>query len=301
MISKLSSRPAVYNLGTLMTGILYVVATPIGNLKDITLRAIEIMRQVDLIAAEDTRHSKRLLQEYDITANMISLHEHNEREQMSYLLQQIQAGRSIALISDAGTPLISDPGFPLIRAARAEGINIVPVPGPCAAITALSVAGLPADHFIFEGFLPTKTQARCHRLQTMQYEQRTIIFYESVHRIVECLQDMQTVFGNARRIILARELTKTYETFMDGTLEEVCQQVIQNSDQRRGEFVLILEGYHIADDDGLTPEAKRILSVLMEELPIKQAVQLAAKITECRKNFLYDHALTMQKQQESKK
>jgi 16S rRNA (cytidine1402-2'-O)-methyltransferase len=279
-----------------MTGILYVIATPIGNLKDITLRALDILREVDLIAAEDTRHSKRLLQEYNIEKNMISLHEHNEREQIAHLLQLLQSGRKIALISDAGTPLISDPGFPLIRAVREAGLKIMPVPGACAAIAALSVAGLPADHFIFEGFLPAKTMARCHRLQTLQYEHRTIIFYESVHRIVECLQDMLTTFGATRRIVLARELTKTYETFIDGNIEQVLHQVMHDSHQQKGEFVLVVEGYHVPADDALTPEAKRIIKLLLDDLPVKQAVQLAAKITECRKNFLYDYALSLQNQ-----
>ncbi|MFN7096940.1 MAG: 16S rRNA (cytidine(1402)-2'-O)-methyltransferase [Gammaproteobacteria bacterium] len=278
-----------------MIGTLYVVATPIGNLKDITLRAIEMLRTVDLIAAEDTRHSKRLLQEYDITKEMISLHEHNEHEQIHRIIQQLQSGSQIALVSDAGTPLISDPGFPLIRAARAAGIKVVPIPGPCAAITALSAAGLPADHFIFEGFLPAKTQARCNRLSHLQYEHRTIIFYESVHRIAECLQDLLTVFGKTRRLVLARELTKTYETFLDGTIEYVLQQIEQDSNQQRGEFVLILQGYQIQENDGINPEAIRILRLLMEELPMKQAVQLTAKLTECRKNILYDYAVDKMK------
>lgn len=277
-----------------MTGILYVIATPIGNLKDITLRAVDTLRDVDLIAAEDTRHSRRLLEEYSIEKDMVSLHEYNEREQVPYLVNLLKSGRQVALISDAGTPLISDPGFPLIRAVREAGLKVVPVPGPCAAIAALSVAGLSADHFIFEGFLPAKTIARCHRLTHLLYESRTIIFYESVHRIVDCLHDMLKVLGPARRIVLARELTKNYETFIDGNLEYVLQRVINDNNQQKGEFVLVLEGYHASDEDALTPEAKRIIQLLLDELPVKQAAQLAAKITECRKNILYDYALSLQ-------
>ncbi|NNM59710.1 MAG: 16S rRNA (cytidine(1402)-2'-O)-methyltransferase [Legionellales bacterium] len=280
------------------TGILYIVATPIGNLKDITLRALDTLREVDLIAAEDTRHSKRLLQEYDINTPLISLHEHNEHSVLNLFLSHLDAGRKIALISDAGTPLICDPGFPLVRAARLAGFAVVPIPGACAAIAALSASGIAADHFVFEGFLPNASNARSKRLERFLEESRTVIFYEAVHRIVESLTDMVRVLGSERRIVLAREMTKTYETFLDGTLSEVLNLVMNDSQQQRGEFVLILEGCQItALDDALPKEAKRILSLLLAELSVKQASQLAADITGCRKNALYDYALNLGKKE----
>lgn len=276
-------------------GSLYVVATPIGNLKDITLRAIEILQQVDLIAAEDTRYSKRLLNEYDISKPMLALHEHNEQEQVQQLLSLLESGKKVALISDAGTPLISDPGFPLIRAVRAAGIKIYTVPGACAAIAALSISGLPTDHFVFEGFLPSKSQARSRRLELLEYEKRTLVFYESVHRIVESLQDMGKVFGSQRRIVVARELTKTYETVLTGELSQVLQQIQADNKQQLGEFVVLVQGYQLPKDELITTDAKQVLKILLAELPLKQAVQLAAKITNNKRNDLYDYAINLSK------
>jgi 16S rRNA (cytidine1402-2'-O)-methyltransferase len=277
-----------------VAGILYIVATPIGNLKDITLRAVEVLQQADLIAAEDTRHSKKLLQAYNIDKPMLALHEHNERDQVGLLLARLQQGQHIALISDAGTPLISDPGYFLTQQVRQQGYQVMPVPGACAAIAALSAAGLPTDHFVFEGFLPAKASARQQRLDELQYEIRTIVFYESVHRIVDTLQDICQVWGQQRELVLARELTKTYETFIHGTISQVLTQVQADANQQRGEFVLITRGYEAQATAGLAPEHIDILKILLEDLPTKQAVHLAAKITKGKKNTLYEKALQLQ-------
>src|SRR5215208_3969204 len=199
-------------------GLLYVVATPIGNLQDMSLRAIEILKQVDVILAEDTRHATKLLNHYSIQKPMISMHEFNENKKMHSILERVHEGKSVALISDAGTPLISDPGFPLVREARKQGINISPIPGPCAAIAALSAAGLPTDRFSFEGFLPAKSEARIDYLNQLKHEKRTLIFYEAPHRLMACLNAMAEVYGKHHHIVVARELTKKYESILDGSL-----------------------------------------------------------------------------------
>src|SRR5690242_12028000 len=223
-------------------GKLFVVATPIGNLADLSARAREILSGVDLIAAEDTRHSAALLAQFGIATRTLALHEHNEREKSAELVHRLREGAQIALISDAGTPLVSDPGYRLVRAAREAGIAVSPVPGACAAIAALSVAGLPSDRFVFEGFLPAKAAARRAHLQTLMTEMRTLIFYESSHRIVEALEDLVVVFGGERRAVLARELTKLFETVLDGALAELAARVNTDSNQQRGEFVLLVAG-----------------------------------------------------------
>ena len=273
------------NLGTL-----YIVATPIGNLQDMTLRAIETLKSVDCIAAEDTRHSSSLLRQFAISTPIIALHEHNERERASHLLAKLLQGQSIALISDAGTPLISDPGFFLVRAVREAGVRIVPIPGACAAVAALSVAGLPTDRFVFEGFLPAKTKARLDRLQNLVAETRTLIFYESPHRILECLEAMLEVFGSARQVVIARELTKTFETLRAGSLVDLVEWTKSDANQQRGEFVVLVEGNEEKVNADLLC-AEKIVSILLAELPVKQAVDLAVKITGEKKNFLYDLAL----------
>lgn len=267
------------------------MATPIGHLQDMTPRAVEILRKVDYIAAEDTRHSKPLLQHFLINTPLLSLHEHNERERTHELLTRLQQGQSVALISDAGTPLISDPGYFLVRETRKQGIKIVPVPGACAVIAALSVAGLATDRFIFEGFLPAKSKARLQHLMLLQAEPRTLIFYETPHRIVETLQDMETVFGSSRWAVIARELTKMYETIHHASLKELVAWVEQDENQQRGELVVLVEGAQPAAD--LTKEiaADHVLKILLAELPLKQAVELAAKLTNSRKNDLYQRAL----------
>lgn len=272
-------------------GTLYVVATPIGNLQDITLRAIEILRQVDKIAAEDTRHASPLLQHFSINKPTISLHEFNEREKTALILAELNEGSAIALISDAGTPLISDPGFHLVREARANNVQVVPIPGACAAITALCIGGLPTDKFVFEGFLTAKTEARRNRLAQLLHEARTLVFYEAPHRLLSTLQSMQEVFGPQRRVTIARELTKLHETIITGKITEVLHEVSANTNAQKGEIVILVEG--IDEAASLTKEVipADVLDVLLTELPLKQAVSLTAKITGERKNVLYELAL----------
>ena len=269
---------------------LYVVATPLGNPHDISRRALDTLAGVDLVAAEDTRRIKRLLQYYNISAACISLHEHNESQASAQVVKRLQAGQAVALVSDAGTPLISDPGYELIRLAQQAALRIIPVPGPSALTTALSVAGLPNDRFVFEGFLPARGTARRQRLEQLCGESRTLIFYESSHRIVESLQDMQTVFGDQRRAVVARELTKQFETIQGDTLAALVQWVTADPNQRKGEFVVLVQGLEHVDSDAVTPEAEQLLQVLLEELPIKKAAKLAARITGLNKRALYDRS-----------
>ncbi|CAM2936726.1 uroporphyrin-III C/tetrapyrrole methyltransferase [Ectopseudomonas mendocina] len=283
------SQPAV---ASVQPGSLYVVATPIGNLDDISARALRILRDVALIAAEDTRHSARLLQHFGIETPLAACHEHNERDQGGRFLARLQAGEDVALISDAGTPLISDPGYHLVRQARAAGFAVVPVPGACALIAALSAAGLPSDRFIFEGFLPAKAAGRRARLDQVREEPRTLIFYEAPHRILECLQDMRDVFGDDRPALLARELTKTFETLQGLPLAELCDWVAADSNQQRGECVVLVAGWQApAGEAAVSAEALRVLDLLMAEMPLKRAAALAAEITGVRKNLLYQVAL----------
>jgi 16S rRNA (cytidine1402-2'-O)-methyltransferase len=283
---------AVVGVPDASVGTLYVVATPIGNLDDISARALRVLGGVALIAAEDTRHSARLLQHFGIGTPLAACHEHNERDQGGRFLARLQAGEDVALISDAGTPLISDPGFHLVRQARAAGVPVVPVPGPCALIAALSAAGLPSDRFVFEGFLPAKAAARRARLESIKEESRTLIFYEAPHRILECLEDFEAVFGGERQALLARELTKTFETLKGLPLTELRAWVAADSNQQRGECVLLVAGWQAPDgEDAVGAEALRVLDLLLEELPLKRAAALAAEITGVRKNLLYQLAL----------
>jgi 16S rRNA (cytidine1402-2'-O)-methyltransferase len=274
-------------------GVLYVVATPIGNLQDISARALQTLGRVALVAAEDTRHSRKLLGHYGIAVPLVALHEHNEREQIRSLLERLAGGEDIALISDAGTPLISDPGFHLVRSVRAAGLNVMAVPGPSACIAALSIAGLPTDRFAFEGFLPSRHVARCKRLETLRDEPRTLVFYESSHRITACLADMVTVLGGERPAVLVRELTKTFETSQGGTLQELLDWLLGDADQQRGEFVIMLHGRPDRDAEELDAGERKVLEVLLEELPLKQAASLAAKITGVSRNRLYDYGLEL--------
>ncbi|EQM71016.1 16S rRNA methyltransferase [Aquipseudomonas alcaligenes OT 69] len=276
-------------------GKLYVVATPIGNLDDISARALRVLRDVALIAAEDTRHSVRLLQHFGINTPLAACHDHNEREEGGRFLARLQAGEDVALISDAGTPLISDPGYHLVRQVRAAGITVVPVPGPSALIAALSAAGLPSDRFIFEGFLPAKAVGRRSRLERVKEEPRTLIFYEAPHRLLECLEDMVTVFGEDRPAVLARELTKTFETLKGSPLSALRDWVAADSNQQRGECVLLVAGWQEPEgEDAISGEALRVLDLLLGELPLKRAAALAAEITGVRKNLLYQTALERQ-------
>jgi len=276
-------------------GKLYVVATPIGNLDDISPRALRTLREVALIAAEDTRHSFRLLQHFGITTTLAACHDHNEREQGGRFVARLLAGDDVALISDAGTPLISDPGYHLVRQVRAAGIEVVPVPGPSALIAALSAAGLPSDRFIFEGFLPAKAAARRGRLELLKEEPRTLIFYEAPHRVLESVQDMASLFGKDRHAVLARELTKTFETLKGAPLGELAEWIAADSNQQRGECVLLVTGWQAPEgEDAISGEALRVLDLLLGELPVKRAAALAAEITGVRKNLLYQAALERQ-------
>ena len=274
-------------------GVLFIVATPLGNLGDMTPRAVETLAQVQVIAAEDTRHSLPLLRHFGIVTPCIALHDHNERERSAELIIRLQAGENIALISDAGTPLISDPGYHLVRAAREQGVRVVPIPGPSALIAALSVSGLPTDRFIFEGFLPAKSAARQQRLEALRIEARTMIFFESGHRITESLNDMAHVLGLDRLGVVARELTKIFETIQSDTLGGLCLWVQADPHQQKGEFVVLVQGAVHAEGAETDAEAERIVRILLEELPVKQASALAAKITGQKKNFLYSMALKM--------
>lgn len=275
------------------TAALYIVATPIGNLSDISARAIDVLSSVDLIAAEDTRHSKYLLQHHGIETSTISLHEHNEQQRSELLLSRIAAGESIALISDAGTPLISDPGFRLVTMAREQGIKVVPIPGACAVITALSASGLSAERFAFEGFLPSKATARRQVLERLANEPRTLIFYESPKRMVASLQDMLAVFGAERKACLARELTKMFETIITLPLAELVEIVINDPNHQKGEIVLLIEGQSTVVDSDEAEQA-RVLQILLGEVPLKQAASITASILGIKKNKAYDMALKLQ-------
>jgi 16S rRNA (cytidine1402-2'-O)-methyltransferase len=275
-----------------VTGTLFVVATPIGNLEDISARAIRVLSEVDLIAVEDTRHSAKLLYHYGIHTTVISVHEHNEREQAPRLIETLRSGKSIALISDAGTPLLSDPGFKLVRAAHAAGVSVVPVPGACAAIAALSAAGLPTDRFAFEGFPPPRSAARRAAFQAMRQDRRTLVYYESSHRIVDSLADMVESFGAERPAVLARELTKKFETIRPGTLAELQRVVTHEPQEQLGEFVILIHGAAQEAVEG-DPEVDRVLRVLLDAVPLKEAVTLAARLTGASKNELYDRALAL--------
>ena len=276
-------------------GTLYVVATPIGNLDDISARALRVLREVALIAAEDTRHSQRLLQHFGIGTPLAACHEHNERDQGGRFIGRLLVGEDVALISDAGTPLISDPGFHLVRSARAAGIAVVPVPGACALIAALSAAGLPSDRFIFEGFLPAKAVGRRQRLEALRKEPRTLLFYEAPHRLLESVEDMLAVFGPERPALLARELTKTFETLKGLPLAELREFIAADSNQQRGECVLLVGGWQAPEgEEAISAESLRVLDLLLAEMPVKRAAALAAEITGVRKNLLYQAALERQ-------
>ncbi|NHN38131.1 16S rRNA (cytidine(1402)-2'-O)-methyltransferase [Pseudomaricurvus alcaniphilus] len=270
---------------------LYVVATPIGNLRDMVPRAVEVLQTVDVIAAEDTRHSARLLEHFQVTTRLLAYHDHSDEQQVEYLAGLLQSGQSLALISDAGTPLVSDPGYRLVNRVRQLGIRVVPIPGACALIAALSASGLPSDRFAFEGFLPAKSGQRCNRLQPLAAEERTLIFYEAPHRIAASLADMAAVFGAGREAVLARELTKTFETIAGGSLVELQQFVEADANQRKGEMVVIVRGKVRAAERTLDAEAERVMSILLRQLSVKQASELGAEITGLKKKALYQWAL----------
>lgn len=273
------------------TGILYIVATPIGNLQDITQRALSTLESVDLIAAEDTRHSGILLSHYGIKKPFFALHDHNEQQRSAVLVEKLQQGQHIALISDAGTPLISDPGFHLVRECRQAGVKIVPIPGACAAITALCSSGIASDRFCFEGFLPAKSKGRCDKLSELVNESRTLIFYESTHRILDSLADMQQIFGADRYVVMARELTKTWETIYGAPLSELIEWLAQDSNRIKGEIVLVVEGKPQTANEEISLQAVRLLQNLANELPLKKAAAIVAETFGYKKNALYQYGL----------
>ena len=276
-------------------GALYVVATPLGNLEDISARALRVLREVEGIAAEDTRHTGRLLAHFGIETPLFSLHEYNERARLEQVVARLRQGHTLALVSDAGTPLISDPGFPLVRALRQQGLKVIPVPGPCSMVAALSVAGLPTDRFIFEGFLPAKSTARRERLHILAREERTLVFLEASHRMAEMLADLAMAFGQKRFAVIARELTKRFEEVQGGTLGELMAWLNADANRCRGEFVVLAHGAPAVVDEVDTLETRRLLTALMEELPLGRAVAVAVKATGLKRKALYELALRLGK------
>lgn len=275
-------------------GVLYIVATPIGNLDDLSARAIDTLKKVDVVAAEDTRHSRRLLQHLGLQKTMLALHDHNERERTASVIDLLAKGTSIALISDAGTPLISDPGFVLVREARARGLVVTPVPGSCALVAALSAAGLPTDRFRFEGFLPTKRGARRAALEALSQETATLVFYESPHRILEATSEIADVMGAEREVVLARELTKAFETFYAGPASSVCEQLNSDTYAVKGEYVVMVHGAEPRpEEESSAFDVDRLLRLLIAELPVKKVARLGAELTGVSRNDLYQRALTI--------
>ncbi|HRC73607.1 MAG TPA: 16S rRNA (cytidine(1402)-2'-O)-methyltransferase [Candidatus Competibacter sp.] len=285
---------------TVESGALYVVATPIGNLEDITLRALRTLREVDYIAAEDTRHTGQLLRHFEIDKPLLSLHEHNERNRLEQVAALLEQGENIALVSDAGTPLISDPGFPLVRELRRRNLPVIPVPGPSSLLAALSVAGLPTDRFVFEGFLPAKSAARRERLRALAREERTLIFFESSHRIAGALLDLATEMGGERPAVIARELTKRFEEIQGAPLAELLPWLRLDPNRSKGEFVIVVQGAPTPTEAD-TPDNRRLLAALLSELPASRAVVVAARLTGLRKQSLYGLALALGNGQTSEK
>ncbi|NTS76605.1 16S rRNA (cytidine(1402)-2'-O)-methyltransferase [Catenovulum sp. SM1970] len=270
---------------------LYIVATPIGNLKDISARALDVLAGVDLVAAEDTRVAKRLLSEYEIEAQCIAYHDHNESTQSDNLITKLQAGQSIALVSDAGTPLINDPGYTIVKKCRELGIKVVPIPGSCALIAALSAAGVATDQFYYGGFLPAKTKARCDVLSLLAERSYSSVFYESPHRILASLADVQKTLGDKRQIVIAREITKTFETIKGGAVADVIDWMQADHNQQKGEFVLIVEG--VASSGQLDDRAKQLLESLIEHLPLKVASGIVAQTFDLKKKQVYEYGITL--------
>ncbi|GAB2197157.1 16S rRNA (cytidine(1402)-2'-O)-methyltransferase [Sessilibacter sp. MAH4] len=272
-------------------GQLYIVATPIGNLADMAPRALDVLSRVDLIAAEDTRHSIKLLEHFQISTTMTAYHDFSDNNSTEKLIDKLKSGLNIALISDAGTPLISDPGYRLVQRARQEGLSVTPIPGACALIAALSASGLATDRFHFEGFLPAKTVARSKILSDLSKVTATLVFYEAPHRILSSLQDMATVFGGERQVVVARELSKTFETFLSGSLDEVITTVSSDSNQQRGEIVVMVSGA-VFDATEIDPDAQKLLLLLIQSLPLKQAASIVSEYSGIKKNKLYDWGLS---------
>jgi len=284
-ISTVSDLPA--------DGTLFIVATPIGNLKDITRRAVEVLEGVDWIAAEDTRHTRQLLQSLGINQHLISLHDHNEESRSVQLLERLQKGEKGALVSDAGTPLINDPGYHLVKLLRQNSVGVIPVPGPSAVITALCAAGLPTDRFSYEGFLPAKSGKRILVLETLKEDVRTLVFYESPHRVQATLADLQSVFGDQRQMSVARELTKKFEQFVSGTIEEVATYFANNTDKVRGEFVLMVGGDTEKEAVELSEWDSLIQALLKQNLPVKQISEIVADYAGIKKKPIYNRVLEL--------
>ena len=272
---------------------LYVVATPIGNLQDISLRALEVLKTVDAIAAEDTRHTSHLLSHFAIQKKLIAVHEHNEQKSAQILLERLRAGESIALVTDAGTPGISDPGAIVVDVLREAGVSVVPVPGASAVVAALSASGITANGFMFQGFLPASGSQRRKVLEGLKAYVSTLVFYEAPHRIIECVEDLATVLGPERRITIAREITKTFETFHRCALQDAKIWLESDPNQQRGEFVLMVEAAAMVEQADISEDVGRILRLLLADLPLKQAVKLATEITGVKKNILYEYALKL--------
>ena len=276
-----------------MSGILYIVATPIGNLSDITIRAVEILKKVDAVLAEDTRHTKKLFEHYEIGSPLVAFHEHNENEKVNYILAQIGSGKSLALVSDAGTPLISDPGYNLVLQAKKNGISVVPIPGPSALIAALSSSGIESNNFTFFGFLPSKQSARLRLLKTKKSLNETIVFYESPKRILAALIDMLEVFGEKRQVCLAKEITKSFETILNDNLVNLIEYLTIDSSHQKGEFVIIISPANKLDLDEAQVQLEKILPILCAEMGASQAAKLAAKITGIDKKHCYKRAINL--------
>ncbi|MCK7595902.1 16S rRNA (cytidine(1402)-2'-O)-methyltransferase [Microbulbifer sp. CAU 1566] len=273
------------------TAVLYIVATPIGNLADMVPRAVEVLQSVDLVAAEDTRHSQRLFSHFSIDTPLVAYHDHSDDQRTSKILERLESGQNVALISDAGTPLISDPGYRLVREARERGFAVVPIPGPCAFVAALSAAGLPSDRFTFEGFLPAKPLAREKALQALAGESRTMVFYEAPHRVLDTLTAMRDCFGGEREAVIAREISKAFETIHLLPLTELVDWVAADSNQQRGEIVLLVRGATEGRASELDAESERVMTLLLAELPPKRAAAVAAEITGVNKKLLYNWSL----------
>lgn len=272
---------------------IYIVATPIGNLSDITIRGLDVLKAADIVAAEDTRHTRRLLDHHGITATLIAYHEHNEGDKSHVLVDKVKEGQSVALVSDAGTPLISDPGHVLVALAKREGVKVVPIPGPSALVAALSASGLPCGRFIYDGFLPVKRKAKSDALEAFRYETRTVVFYESPHRIVNTLEVLAELFPG-RRLAIARELTKRFETITQGVVEDLLAWTIEDSDQQKGEFVLILSGADESCDEDVGTQ-ERFLESLLAYMPPKKAVQLVVEFFGGDKKALYERSVEIKK------
>ena len=280
---------------SIIKGVLYIVATPIGNLEDLSPRAKMVLENVDLIVAEDTRHSKPMLNQFGIGTKVRAYHDHNEREQTPILIEQLQAGASIALISDAGTPLICDPGYHLLLAAHAEKIKVIPIPGPSALISALSVAGFSSEKFVFEGYLPARQTARQQRLQELKNETRTLVFYEAPHRILASIEDAIICLGDERQAVIAKEITKRHENIQRGTLNELMDWLHSDKDLTKGEFVVVVQGDTSSQFD--TQEASRILKILLADHSVKEAAKLTSEIMQGNRNDIYKLAMDLKEKE----